>query len=271
MVDAARPEPGPPERPILEDAAPGEQAGTPTPGGPRPPAHLAGPGVLTILTTEHWSLLTARSLVYNETFARGAMFLTFLSASLVALGFVAGSGAAGTMLPLVAIPILVLDLFVGLATLGRLIDATTEEFVALQGMARLRHAYLEVAPDLAPYFSTARHDDMASVLRAYGPTAGRPPSTLGNVAHGLTTMPGMVMVVDSALAGSIASALAIVVGVDAAGALAVGVLAGIAALALFAASSVRVFAGVDRRFEARFPAPAPDVSRAPDQPSRRKT
>ena len=32
---------------------------------------------LQILTTEHWSLLTARSLVYNETFARGGMFLAF--------------------------------------------------------------------------------------------------------------------------------------------------------------------------------------------------
>ena len=48
-----------------------------------------------ILTTEHWSLLTARSLVYNEAFSRGAMFLTFLSASLVALGFVAGQRRAG--------------------------------------------------------------------------------------------------------------------------------------------------------------------------------
>jgi hypothetical protein len=224
--------------------------------------------VLTILTTEHWSLLTARSLVYNETFTRGAMFLTFLSASLVALGFVAGSGAAGTLLPLVAIPILVLDLFVGLATLGRLIDATTEEFVALQGMARLRHAYLEVAPDLAPYFSAAHHDDMTSVLRAYGPTADREPSTLRNVVHGLTTMPGMVMVVDSALAGSIAGAVAIAWGVAASEALAIGVLGGFAALALFAAASIRVFSGVGRRFEARFPAPGPEGA---GQPSRRNT
>ena len=60
-----------------------------TPAGPVDDApHLADPRALQILSTEHWSLLTARSLVYNESFSRGAMFLTFLSASLVALGFI---------------------------------------------------------------------------------------------------------------------------------------------------------------------------------------
>src|SRR5438552_392944 len=48
-------------------------------------APLADPRALTILATEHWSLLSARSLVYNEAFARTGMFLTFLSASLGAV------------------------------------------------------------------------------------------------------------------------------------------------------------------------------------------
>ena len=65
------------------------------PGDDAGPPHLADPRALTILTTEHWSLLTARSLVYNEAFARGGMFLTFLTGTLVALGFVSqGSGFA---------------------------------------------------------------------------------------------------------------------------------------------------------------------------------
>lgn len=60
-------------------------------GGPPSvgPTHLADARALTILTTEHWALLTARSLVYNEAFARAGMFLTFSSATLVALGFLA--------------------------------------------------------------------------------------------------------------------------------------------------------------------------------------
>ena len=53
------------------------------------------PRALQILSTEHWSLLTARSLVYNEFFTRGSMFLTLLSASLLALGFVYQGGGGG--------------------------------------------------------------------------------------------------------------------------------------------------------------------------------
>ena len=66
----------------LADAARSEHD-TAAPAGP---PHLADPRALQILSTEHWSLLTARSLVYNEFFARGSMFLTLLSASLLALG-----------------------------------------------------------------------------------------------------------------------------------------------------------------------------------------
>lgn len=259
---AARFEPAPQRARGTETASPdGLDPSTPAvvPG----PPHLSDPRALTILTTEHWSLLTARSLVYNETFSRGAMFLAFLSASIVALGFVAGSGVAGSMLPLVAIPILVLDLFVGLATLGRLIDATIEEFVALQGMARLRHAYLEIAPELEPYFSTARHDDIASVLGAYGPPTEQHVSGLKNVVHGLTTMPGMVMAVDSALAGTIGAALAIVVGVGAGASLVIGIVGGLAMMGVFAAGSLRLFSRIDEKFESRFPAATPGPAQAP--------
>ena len=68
----------------------------PSPVARRRRPQLSDPRVITILSTEHWSLLTARSLVYNEMFTRGGMFLTLLSASLVALGFVyQGRAAAG--------------------------------------------------------------------------------------------------------------------------------------------------------------------------------
>ncbi len=87
----------------------------PTPPGP---PHLADPRALQILSTEHWSLLTARSLVYNETFTRGGMFLTLLSASLVALGFAyQGSGGGGDF-PLIVVAVLTLDLFVGVRDAG---------------------------------------------------------------------------------------------------------------------------------------------------------
>jgi hypothetical protein len=50
-------------------------------------------------------------------------------------------------------------LLVGVATVLRLSDANTDDFWLVVGMNRLRHAYLELAPELEPYFVTAHHDD----------------------------------------------------------------------------------------------------------------
>src|SRR5262245_42293950 len=83
------------ERPLERPPAEGGGAGQ-MPSDSLGPPHLADPRALMILTTEHWSLLTQRSLVYNEAFARSGMFLTFLTGSLVALGFVSQGMGFGT-------------------------------------------------------------------------------------------------------------------------------------------------------------------------------
>src|SRR5687768_3614976 len=106
---------------------------------------LDDPRALQILSTEHWSLLTARSLVYNEAFARAGMFLAFLSATLLVLGLISNATGFSDGFLTVAAFVLALDLFVGLATLGRIINASSEDLRYLQGMNRLRHAYFEIA------------------------------------------------------------------------------------------------------------------------------
>jgi len=103
------------------------------------------------------------------------MFLTFLSASLVALGFIYQGGTAQSSdFLVIAVALLALDLMIGLVTLGRIWAASAEEFRLIQGMNRVRHAWLEVVPSLEPHFSTSRHDDMPGVLAIYGATRGRP-------------------------------------------------------------------------------------------------
>jgi hypothetical protein len=224
------------------------------------PTHLADPRAITILTTEHWSLLTSRSLVYNEAFSRGAMFFTFLSASLVALGFLAQGDRSGPDFPLVVIAVLGLDLFIGLATLGRLASASGEDLRAMQAMNRLRHAYLEMVPGLDPYVSQGRHDDLASVIGAYGPTQPRA-NPLQAIAHGFTTMPGMVGVVDAAVTGGLASAVAVAAGADARLALGAGLLAGAVMMGVLANASRRVVVSPSRLMPPRFPSPDQDPGR----------
>ncbi len=235
------------ERPI---AATGDSTGSPG------PTHLGDPRALTILTTEHWSLLTARSLVYNEAFARAGMFLTFLTGTLVALGFVSqGSGYTREFL-LLATVLLGFDLFIGLATLGRISAASSEEIRALQGMNRLRHAYLEMVPTLQPYFSTSPHDDLFSVVSIYGSAPGRP-SILGDFAHGLTTTPGMVGTITAAVGGAFAAALALLLGASPMAGIVAGLVAFVVLTAIIWFAALRQFQLIERRIEIRFP-PPPD-------------
>jgi hypothetical protein len=172
------------------------------------PEPLRDPRALTILTTEHWSLLSARSLVYNEAFARAGMFLTFLSATLVALGLVsAGTGFSRQFLFVVAV-LLGVDLFIGLATLGRIMNASEDDLRYVGGMNRLRHAYHEMVPGLERYFITGRHDDALGVTSEYGgdyEVVSRP-----GIFHGFTTAPGMLGVICCVLAGALAGVVVLV-------------------------------------------------------------
>ncbi len=210
-----------------------------------------------ILTTEHWSLLTARSLVYNEAFARAAMFLTFLTGTVVALGFVSqGSGYTREFL-LLATVLLGFDLFIGLATLGRISAASGEEIRALQGMNRLRHAYMEMVPSLEPYFSTSPHDDLDSVVSIYGATPDQSPASFfGNFAHGLTTTPGMIGTITAAVGGAFAAAFVLLLGASSMIAIVAG-LVGFAVLTVVVwLAALRQFQAIQRTMEIRFP-PAP--------------
>src|SRR4051812_1168691 len=107
---------------------------------------------LQILSTEHWSLLASRSLAWNESFSRAGMFLTTLSGALVALALIAQATDFGSGFILSALIILPVVLFIGVATVVRLGDSNYHDAICIVGMNRIRHAYLELAPDLEPYF-----------------------------------------------------------------------------------------------------------------------
>ncbi len=226
-----------------------------TPQAPAGPssAPIDDPRALTILTTEHWSLLSARALVYNESFARAGMFLAFLSTTLFGLGLVATATGFTDPFLIVAAVILSVDLFVGLASLGRMGATSQEDMRYLQGMGRLRHAYLQMVPGLEPYFTSAHHDDAASVLAVYGPVN---PTPIGSLLHGFTTTPGMIGMLCSVVAGALVAVLLMLATHDGA----VAGLGGLAGLAIaFVILAVNAITRV-RRFMASLTAvfPRPD-------------
>lgn len=122
-----------------------------------------------ILATEHWSLLAARNITYGAIFSRASIFLTVVSAAVVALALVAQATEFDDGFHMFALLVLPVALFIGVATYVRVIDARLEDFWLVSGMNRLRHAYLEIAPELEPYFVTGHHDDQQGLYETYGP------------------------------------------------------------------------------------------------------
>jgi len=215
---------------------------------------LDDPRALTILTTEHWSLLSARALVYNEAFARGGMFLTFLSTTLIALGLVwTGTGYSPGYLVMAAV-VLAIDLFVGLESMARILAVSVEDARYLQGMNRLRHAYHEIVPGLERYFVSERHDDVASVFAVYG--ASEITTSRAGILQGFTTTLAMIGVICAALAAVLAGVVLLLLidapAVAAAGALAT-VVVGIVASTVETTRRLGRFAA---SMESVFPAPA---------------
>ena len=163
-----------------------------------------GPHAAAFLATEHWSLLAARSLIWNEAMSRATVFLTVLSASIIALALLAdatGFGERTTTLALVLLPIVFL---LGIAAYTRLVQINTEEFQLVLAMNRIRHAYLELEPGLERYFTTGHHDDERGVIASYM-LEGINRKWLA--AHFLVNTPTIVATVDAAVAAAIVALL----------------------------------------------------------------
>lgn len=150
---------------------------------------------LQILATEHWNLLATRSLSWSESFSRAGMFLTVLSGAVVALALVAQATAFGEGFVLFALLLLPVVLFVGAATFVRLVEVNNEDVHWVYGMNRIRHAYLDMEPELAPYFVSGFSDDDAAIVRTYGSHGTGSP-----LAHALVTTPATIAFVNAMVA-----------------------------------------------------------------------
>ena len=155
-----------------------------------------------MLATEHWSLLATRSLSWNEAFSRSSMFLSLLSGAVVALALVAQASNFGEAFVVFALLVLPIVLFVGIATYVRLLEINNEDYVWVRGMNRLRGAYLEIDPGLAPYFITGVTEDAVGIFRTFG--ASDEDLERSDWFHGFVTTPATIGFVDAMLAAVLA-------------------------------------------------------------------
>jgi hypothetical protein len=200
----------------------------PEPSPVLPITSLDDPRAIQLLATEHWSLLGARSLAYNEAFVRAGMFLAFLSTSFVALALLAQAMSFGRDFLSVAALVLAFDFVIGLTTFLRMNGANLDDLRANHGMARIRHAYTQITPLVVPYFTTPTHDDIDAVTAVYGPISN---SLWGQFLYGLSTSNGMIGLIVSMVGGVLAAVVAMLLGVAGGASIWLGVAGGLIVLA----------------------------------------
>jgi hypothetical protein len=199
------------------------------------------------LATEHWSLLATRSMTWNEIFSRTGTYLTVLSATVIALSLVANGTGFGQDFRTFALLILPVVLLIGVGTYFRLVEADIEDAWLVIGMNRLRHAYLELAPELEPYFVASHHDDGPGLLQTY---AFR--SRVG-MTHWLSGSPVIVGIIDAVVTGVLAVVVCQAVGAGVVLRTLAGVVAAVAVAVLLGALTYRKVSQVSRDYRARFP------------------
>jgi hypothetical protein len=82
----------------------------------------------------------------------------------------------------------------------------------VMGMNRLRHAYLDMHPDLEPYFLTGSHDDIRGLMLTMDMNMVPGRWSARDVGHGFQTLPGMLGVIVAVVAGVLFALLAIWLG-----------------------------------------------------------
>jgi hypothetical protein len=198
------------------------------------------------LTTEHFTLQTARAVAVNEGNGRTALYVGALSSTLVALALVAQRSPLGEVFFVVALTVLPAVFFLGLVTYVRVLQSSVEDIIYARAINRIRHYYTEIDPAQAHYFLLSGRDDVRGALdNMY---------VRDTWTQFLFTMPSAVAVINGLL-GGVTVALAVVTALHVA--LLPTVLAGMASgtviLALHVAYQVRRFARMRASIEARFP------------------
>jgi hypothetical protein len=160
--------------------------------------------LVSMMTTEHYNLQTGRAMTISEANGRSSLFVGAVSSGLIALAFVGQISHLATpfyVFSLVVIPTL---FFMGLITFERVMQAGAVDVIYASGINRIRHLYLEYAPQMQPYLIHSTHSDPYFMLSSpndqeatVGQQAMQPPWW-----QVFLSTAGMMAVINSVLAGS---------------------------------------------------------------------
>lgn len=189
-----------------------------------------------ILATEHWSLLATRSMTWSEVMSRITIHLTIVSASLVVLALVAQMSGFGTPFRILSIGLTAAIFILGTLTGVRVKNASVDDSFMLQGMNRLRAAYVELDPDIKKYLVTSYYDDRQGIMQSYLMGARR---SLPSHIFASTTM--YMQIVNSLTAGTLGAFITNTAGGGPVATALVGLLSGILCLLCWMESGRKSF------------------------------
>jgi hypothetical protein len=121
------------------------QSGRPE-GGERGFAVNGDQRLLQALTTEHFTLQTARSATIMESNGRSALVLSTVSSAVVALAFIGQVADVGQPFFLFALAVLPTLFLLGLLTYLRLAQSASEDLLYSRAINRIRRYYLDLDP-----------------------------------------------------------------------------------------------------------------------------
>ena len=150
--------------------------------------------LVTIMTTEHYNLQTGRAMTVSEANGRASLFVGAVSSGLIALALVAQLSHLGTAFFAFRLVVLPTLFFMGLITFRRVMQSGLADVTYARGINRIRHLYLEYAPEMQPYFILGSHDDEEILLQQE--------SMLPTWVQSFFGMASMVAIIMSVLAGS---------------------------------------------------------------------
>jgi hypothetical protein len=204
--------------------------------------------LLTALTTEHFGLAGTRAQVTGESSARAALYISAVSSTLVALGFIGQISEVGDAFNVFALTALPTLYVLGLFTFVRTIESGVEDLMMGRAINRIRNYYLQVAGEEARYFMLSAHDDALGVMRNMGVSLQR--------RQQYFTTGSMIAVINSVVGGG---AVAIAIGALTGAALGIcaagGGVAAVVSLVLLMRMENRMYHEMGGFSEALFPSP----------------
>jgi hypothetical protein len=221
-------------------------------------ADLAGPATrpeqqqafMQALTTEHFTLQTARAVAVSEGNGRTALYIGALSSTLVALALVAQRSPLGHLFHVVALTAGPAVFVLGLVTYVRVLQGSVEDMLYARAINRIRHYYTEIDPTKAHYFLLSGRDDVRGALANM--------FLRDSWTQLLFTLPSAVAVINGLLAGAtVALATVLAAGAPLPVTVLSGMASGTTVLGLHLGYQVRRFASMKASVEAVFPSPRP--------------